>query len=592
MTEGAREGNNALQLIKRTEKDTSGQIYSFVQQIPRLEKGRTYKISFYYKVPEEARGRGENCPLPSASFEFNSLAGLCTKADFKEVYPDFNSHEKCLANNQTWTPAPKLPRFDYTAESDWKKVEVLYTVPLGLCSDAGYKDKVSCEKAGKIWQELENLQDFELILFSPLNQNCPDSYVLYDRVEVKDNTEDSYFVIDEGSNLDRSSCTAVNWDTGCVEFLNTGTDNFETLKVKNDRNCEEWAVCTSYCSDPQYKTESDCKANQKVWNPNQCTATDLCIKEEGGVCTKFAAKKDNVRYDFGKTPLIIERVNDFESQRGYIYRFGTGGLSRISQWRAGDYSGYTIPDRFPLEKEVDLQFATYPALNDISLKNDLRYTAPICKIFPTLDAPLPFALSSEQGFENLQNLYSQSKDLQTIGNGCFFEQAEATGFTTNFPRRTVKTADNPTGIERICTAPLDLQGKICTDPARDCQVSYGEFSTSACNKIEKIKEFIGLEGMCLEFDTLNPIFGKVYQGLYGEQYNYQPYACLTYYPFIINLCPLHDEIGCKLNSTCSWDNIRHKCEQIPVCNLYDSQANCHGPFCTWDADISQCKPAA
>ena len=573
MTNGAREGNKALQLIKRTNKDSSGQIYDFSQVIPRLEKGKTYKLSFYYKVPEEARGRGDNCPLPGASFEFNSLDGYC-------AVPDYKTKEECELNNKTWTSAPKPPRIEYTAEKEWKKVQYLYTVPVGICSNTKYKDKASCETVPiNTWQEFHLLQDFELILNAPLNQNCPDSYILYDQVEIKDNTEDSYFVIDEGRNLDRSTCTAVNWDAGCIQFLNTDKDTFEIIKVKNDRNCEEWAICTGHCSDPNYKTKADCQSSERCsntdyinkvdceayggtwgkfnsWNDNLCSATDLCTKEEAGSCVKFAAKKDNVRYDLDNAPLEIKRINDFEKQKGYIYRFGSGGLSRLTQWRAGDYSGYSIPDRLPLEKEIELnqasQFKMYPQLNNLTEVFDKRYTEPICKIFPAADAPLPFALSEEKGYENLKILYSRSVGLPAIGNGCFYERAESSGFTTYFPYGATRTAENPTGVDKICTSPLEQQGGACPFPYT-CETTISGFTTTACNTIEKTTEFTGLEGMCLEFDTLNPLYSKIYQNFYGDLYNYQPYACLTFYPFMIDLCLLHDQAGCELNPNCSWD---------------------------------------
>ncbi len=535
-TDNPKLGSRAIKLIKRTSQDcpstylypntdcsleeTDVPTYAISQTIARLEKGKTYKISFYYRVPEDAKGRGDQCPLPEAAFEFNSLDPNVAQG----------------------------PLYVFSAESDWKKVEALYTVP----ADTG-----------------EDLQDFELVLYAPLNLNqgankgnCPDSYVTYDQVEVKDNTEDSYFVIDQGSNLDRSSCTAVDWNAGCVQFLNTDRNSAEILKVQADRNCQEWAVCTSYCSDPQYKKESDCLAAEQVWQPGVCTETGLCIESSGGECIKFSAEKDNVRYDLDNQPLVIKRISDYVNKKGYIYRFGAGSLSDLVQWRAGDFSGYSIPDRLPIESELEKGFSTYPLVNNLAGQSDLRFVEPICKIFPAQDSPMLYDLIKQPGYKDLLNLYSQSVQLDQSGNLCNYEEANALGTKVNFPLGTV-TATPPT-VTKICTSPSDIKGKVCKDNT-DCQTGLisgitsgsGAGQNGVCSPIENVKEFLGLEGMCLEADTLNPLYDSIYQNAYSAygSFNYQPYACLTYFPFLVDLCPYYKiEQDCNLNPSCSWQN--------------------------------------
>ncbi len=532
-TDNPKLGSKAIKLIKRTSQDcpstylypnssclldeTIVPSYAISQSIARLEKGKTYKISFYYHVPDDAKGRGEECPLPEASFEFNSLDPT----------------------------VPQGPRYIFAPETDWKKVEVLYTVPTDIGDD---------------------LQDFELVLFAPLNLNqsadignCPDSYIVYDQVEVKDNTEDSYYVIDQGANLDRSSCTNVDWNAGCVQFLNTDKDSAEILKVQADRNCEEWAVCTSYCSDPQYKTENDCLLANEDWRAGLCTETSLCSESSGGKCTKLSVTKDNVRYDLNNQPLVVKRISDYVNKEGYIYRFGAGQLNDLTEWRAGDFSGYTIPDRLPIESEIEENFSTYPLVNNLSTQEDNRFVEPVCKIFPAQDSPMPYDLIKQPGYKDLINLYSPSTQLNQLGNLCNYEEANALGTKVNFPLGSI-----PAVTEKICTSPSDVKGKICASDA-DCQNgpisgTSGAGTTGVCSPIENVKDFFGLEGMCLESDVLNPIYDGIYQNSYGSDYDYQPYACLTYFPFLIDLCPYYkEENNCNLNPTCAWQN--NQCNQ-------------------------------
>jgi len=540
-TDNPKLGNQAVKLIKTTSQNCPSTYlypnsgcsldesivpsYAISQNIVRLEKGRTYKISFYYRVPEEAKGRGDNCPLPEVVFEFNSLVA----------------------------GAEKGPLYVFAPESEWKKVEVLYTVPA---------------------DSAEFLQDFELVLYAPLNKNiaadignCPDSYVLYDQVEIKDNTEDSYFVIDQGSNLDRSSCTSVNWQAGCVQFINTDRGRAELLKVKADRNCAEWAMCASYCSNPIHKKEGDCIADPagETWNLDACTEISLCSEKKAGECVKFTEPKDNVRYDLNNEPLIVKRISSYGDQTGYIYRFGAGPLSALTQWRAGDYSGYTIPERFPLEVELEKGFGIYQRENNMGGSDDMRFVAPVCKVFPAQDSPMPYDLILSPDYNNLLSLYSQNMSLSALGNLCNYEEAQAYGTKTYFPRDAV--GDGVGKIDKICTSPQDMKGKACSaDEQCKGEVRGIDGADGECRPIEEVKEFLGLEGMCLEFDTLNPIYDGIYKDVGKDCIpdpdsgieictgpDYQPYACLTHFPFMIDLCPLYkNETSCELNANCNW----------------------------------------
>jgi len=491
--------------------------------IALLKRGKTYKISFYYRVPAEAKGTGDTCQLPEAAFSFN----------------------RRVANADGTLTIEAGPLNVYASETDWKKVETLFTVPAG-----------------------DDLQNFELQLYGPLNYNnsaqignCPDSYIEYDQVEVKDNTEDSYYTLDVGSNLDRASCTAVNWDTGCVQFYNTSDDVYELLKVNRDRNCDQWVVCTN----------KDANGN--------CTSLDLCQDEKSGQCLELAPKSDNVRYDLDKNPLPVKRISDFTKQTGYIYRFGSGALTNLVSWRAGDYSGYTLADRLPLETELSKNFVDYPAINDLGTKEDPRAIKPICKVFPSSDSPLPADLAAQPAYKNLLNLYSPTyslagrSPLSDLGNMCSYEKVSSGGLDTYVPIGSSTTS--------ICVSPEAAKGRECNNNDADCgcaaTVVGGQTFSSCCQLIGTAKVFYGLEGMCLEYDLLNPVYDGIYQSSFNEStcsdgqyknetdckaiphttnswmiktYNYQPYACLTYFPFLLDLCSYHSTADCANNPDC------------------------------------------
>ena len=125
----------------------------------------------------------------------------------------------------------------------------------------------------------------------------------------------------------------------------------------------------------------------------------------------------------------------------------------------------------------------------------------------------------------------------------------------------------------MCTSPQENIGVLCSGGAAAActsSVDQGDKVSKEegkCDNIGSVKEFSGLEAMCLEVDTLSPIFGSLNLGdLYNNsdsqtQYeNYRPYACLTYFPFVINTCPLHRGVGtCILNPACVWSESSNSC---------------------------------
>jgi len=520
-TENVRLGSKAVKLIKRTGQDCpttatseacEADPFGISQKVAFLEKGRIYKVSFYYNVPNDAAGKGEACPMPEAAIQLNRYIDL----ENNEVIPG--------------------PLIVYQPENGWKKVEYFITIPHGECSDASFDKKVACESVVdggglplNTWTEYEDIQNYQIVLYAPRNENqsaninnCPESYILYDQVEIKDNTEDKYYVIDTGSNLDRKSCKSIDWEIGCVQFLNTLSDTSELLKVKRDRNCAEWALCS------------------EINEEGVCEQVDLCQEESAGECIKYSAKKDNVRYDLDSEPLVVKRISDYGTNSGYIYRFGSGAFNQLNRWRAGDYSGYTIANRYPLEAETEKGFTRYTYENDLGSKFDRRAVSKICKIFPEENSPLPYDLSLNQTYSDISEIYSQDYENNSddLGSMCTYEEISVGGSVITYFPAGAQVQPN----QEICLSPENLKGAIAT----------GQSCTS--QPIEIIKTIEGLEGMCLEFDTLNPVYADIYNDTYKDcvggtapvssqeecatvggnwqGVDYQPYSCLTFYPFI------------------------------------------------------------
>ncbi|MCX6744783.1 MAG: hypothetical protein NTX82_04630, partial [Candidatus Parcubacteria bacterium] len=277
------------------------------------------------------------------------------------------------------------------------------------------------------------------------------------------------------------------------------------------------------------------------------------------VCTTYAPKKDNVRYDLAGKPLELKRVADSVLHQGYIYRFGTSALDRLTEWRGGDYSGYAIPYRYPVEQELNLdsleKFATYDQINDLDNKvdKDKRYLLPICKVFPAQDSPFPAEMAKVPKYKKLMNLFSQSYKVTDLGNLCSYERADFAGMAVYMPILESQK------VKRVCASPVSKRGFACTSEL-DCKVAgIKDSNVDRCVDIEDIKQFYGMENMCLEFDRLNPLYGDIYKNVYNTGI-YQPYACLTSYPFGSDLCPMHNSLSsCQTNIFCLWDADNNKC---------------------------------
>lgn len=400
----------------------------------------------------------------------------------------------------------------------------------------------------------------------------------FETVKQDNSSGQTYYIIDNENNIDRSSCKGVDWNKGCVVFKNTATNEVNTIKVEKDRDCAEWVDCAqkdglgNCVKMAAYYTDSS-----GYTQISKLITSDAARPGKSGMI-EINALRDKVRYAEAGFPLIINR-------KTYVNRF----TDSADRWDKGDYSGYSIPDRYPLEVEIctgdcvagvikglagtwegdplDLEsikygFQTYSKEVDIS--NDPRFTIPICKVFATEDAPVPYEVTRKMGFSKIQNLYSQSVPAVEDINICSYEQVEVEGTTAYFPYNylsKVFTEGNP----YLCTGVTSLNGKICTTPGAADPLCKVEGKYATCTAVESSKINVGIPGRCLEMDLLNPLYGNVLPG---------SYACLSYFPFQYDECtPLS---GNQL-----------ECEKLPYCSYLNG--SCVGDICQFKKDMQSCE---
>ncbi|MCX6740115.1 MAG: hypothetical protein NTZ49_02720 [Candidatus Parcubacteria bacterium] len=401
-----------------------------------------------------------------------------------------------------------------------------------------------------------------------------------------------YHVIDNGNNIDRSSCSSVDWNKGCVAFKNqTSNNNIETIKVSKDRDCGEWVICS------ETDRLGNCRQTQVITYNSEGTTEISKTINTGNTDPLIHSNFDGVRYTKAtpSAPLKITRAT-------YVTRFagsGTGMDDAIKRWELGDYSGYTIPDRYPVEVEINdgYLFAKYPVEYtsvDPIAEPDQRFISPVCKIFPEEDSPLPYDISRLSKYSKVVNLFSPTLTLKNIADGCNYDKAEATGTITYFPYGFLnKIISESNNKPQICTGNKAVEGRLCQGVTKNnpqCVIPLSEENTDEkiigqCSAVETIKTNLGFQGRCLEYDLLNPLYG----GIYREGAN----ACLTYFPFKIDECGLlKNKTKCELLPYCAWNN--GQCIKN-VCDYHKNKTDCEKDvtesgqdMCTWDEATATC----
>lgn len=380
---------------------------------------------------------------------------------------------------------------------------------------------------------------------------------------------DEYYVLDIGSAIDRSTCTSVDWNKGCVEFKNTVENKNELIKVSKDRQCAEWVECT----------EED---------------------EAAGYCKKVELVDDGRGSLNGwerQSGQVIDQ--DWYTDR-FITKEGNPGspASVLDKWLAPDYSGYSVPDRLPLEDIIsdgevnNTYISIHPQINDMTgFGDDFRYQQPVCKYFPSPSSPWPNQLQKTQGYQNLKETFSESVPIYTIHNGCFYDQITAQGRTSYVPTKYIYDV----GKSAMCTAPEETIGRLCQTSA-DCAGGFSTIDNQDCTDIDSIKQFWGYENFCLEYDTINPVYSSILNNadIDGDNTpdtpsNYQAYACLSFSPFSVNTCNYYtNKDNCDLKPLCLWSETDSTCQQNPCGLLSFGDCGDRNDECGWNSENNYC----
>jgi hypothetical protein len=228
----------------------------------------------------------------------------------------------------------------------WKNSDVRYEGWAGVCSPQfdmckefiDPEDQSSGYGAGKPYYAIMNDRlDTKTcagrvsLQTSPTGANDASACVLFWR------TDDLHKIYDAKATYEASERA----NGGLVAPVSSGIDDTTNIiiKVKRDRQCGEWL---------------DCRSSETIFNPstgayqNVCTAFSLCAEYER----------------VGSTTRCIRYV-----ESSYAGKTLTTGVyaSRDVSWEGMEYSGYGIPNRYPVEELVTVNIGTSTAQPELRL---------------------------------------------------------------------------------------------------------------------------------------------------------------------------------------------------------------------------------
>jgi|GEM_PF-7096989 len=591
-------GRSSLQLIKKTERDaplgrdatgagTLEATQSFVtQRLGRLEKGKTYTVDFRFNADSTMVGRAGKNDDP-----LNSFCGIPNAAvEVVPYYPPNMIDKVSFVANQ-YVNKNDFKVFEPTGQ--FREINYSFLVPEVPTYSTLVSSEFACQNAGGFWRTVEKngparcyvadpnqpTSDYEVRIFGPLNGtclntstgeksylnftydangnptsvtpynrnscqakgtswqwrgNCPDSSYVIDDFQISLAQDHQYYFIDDAS-LDKGTCSDANWDNGCISFNNVLQNQQQLLKVKADRMCEEWLTCTD-----------------RDTTTNRCLNWTSCREQNGATCVRPGSTNDPLRYNTDQNLLTNIDIDSYRKRYGISEEF------RINRWRAGDYSGYTIPNLPPIEQMFDrvpgetqlvtaVQTAKLLPLKDTNKR--LSLTEDICRGYAEVNSPFSEILKNVvPGFESVNTL------VKFLTGGDIHSQAVAADDRLSICNYVKYTNDSlpiyvATGPVNSGDAPIGEPPGILFDkdkqpvkPLTACTPTAENTATCISTTDPKFKrqEFRGDIGACIEpamgFRVQGGIVGDLVNGIGGKDHPEQinnvngATACMTYFP--------------------------------------------------------------
>ncbi|MFA7245272.1 MAG: hypothetical protein WC070_03795 [Candidatus Magasanikbacteria bacterium] len=232
---------------------------------------------------------------------------------------------------------------------------------------------------------------------------------------------------------------------------------------------------------------------------------DACGYDLGGRCysQKCLYPIDNT---FKNT---VEPVVGIESQRQVIISKNTEAM--LAQLEHGTCKSYP---------ETESPFAVSTVWN--SKLDDVDSSAKLTNDNISLDV-------KRYEYNNLKNNFSNAKVCQFDDNtqgdcSCDYIKVEYKSGQIDY-----WSSDSDNEIpEGICTGTGDIDGLPCSTDA-DCKVSGDSNSMGICNKQKSQGNYVGLKGLCLEYDLSRSI--STYN---KNDKTYQNFACMTWLPIQVS----------------------------------------------------------
>lgn len=455
-------GKKSIKLWSDSNNPSSA-VQVFSADIP-VEANAFYNLSAWVKGQNVADTNGDQNKHPWIGMHVYNVKGnpVATWQAITDVPYDTFDWQIIQTLNYKMPSSANYVRLMLTFEGETTGAVWFDNIKLvGLTSKASYfylnnnkLDKSSC-------QNMAGLKD-GCILFNDTSQS-KDS-LIYDAVSTYAN---SYY------NNNDLKVSIVN------AFKEEGDANV-VLKVRRDRVCGEWLTCVGA---------------REVWDPALGEKRQVC--EFVGRCDKLIGKGEGGicgHYVYANPQLLSEA----------LYK------SRNLSWSGMDYSGYSIPNMYPVETLFASE--TSPGVYQLTYQGkgvdggDKKINK-TCQIFPENDSPFP--KDGEERNSDPKNNYYQGVNVCNDQETGDYPDCQCSYIKTEYSGKIRYSNVNSSGIPfKICISGDNI-GVSCSSDSSFC--GDGGY----CAVKSKETKYVGLRNFCLERDESKPVDIN---------------ACLTWWP--------------------------------------------------------------